>query len=511
MIHSLIRFKNKHPFLSVMAIGMILRFISVVFSGGYTSFDDHFAVVELAQYWVWDIHNLSSFPPNIASEAVQANGFFYSGFHFLFFHLFQFVGIYDPFWKLVLVRLFHAGISLFVISFGYRIGSLITTKETAYRIALLLAVYWFMPFLSVRVMAEMAGLPFLLYGTLIIVRQEQIRLGQQPGYHKTSFVVAGFLLGLAFSVHYPILIFILGLALALLIAGNTRGLASAGLGFLAPFLLVEGFADWLIWRRPFYHLTHFFSYIIDHAHSYTGDSWYYFASDLLILLLPPLSLMLLWGLLRNWKKNFLLFLPVFLFMTVYLILPYNSHRPLIAMLPFFIVLGMAGWQEYAETLNLWNKHPFIRKVVWGFIWGVNMLLLLTVTPLYPNKASVEAMKYLKNFPENKLLVVEANQSENDIVVPVFFSGKQIEYIAINTQNGMNQVPAHTFKMQEDIIVLFKGASSLDMRVDSMKTVFPDLQLEAKFTPGLIERFFHRAIGSHHRVEIFLYRNISSQP
>lgn len=81
-----------------------------------------------------------------------------------------------------------------IISFGYRIASLITKRETAYKVALLLSVFWFMPFLSVRNMVEMVSIPFLMYGALIILRQELIRRADDPGYHQSSFLVAGFFL-----------------------------------------------------------------------------------------------------------------------------------------------------------------------------------------------------------------------------------------------------------------------------------------------------------------------------
>ncbi len=144
-------------------------------------------------------------PGSPGNTGPEGHSFFYVGFHYLFLGFLKLLGITSPQWVMLFVRIIHMLLSLLVISFGYRIASLISEKQTAYKAALLLAVFWFMPYLSVRNLVEMVSIPFLMYGTLIILRQELIRKGDEPGYHKTSFLVAGFFLGLAFSVRYQTL------------------------------------------------------------------------------------------------------------------------------------------------------------------------------------------------------------------------------------------------------------------------------------------------------------------
>ncbi len=510
----ILQFKAKHPFLFIMAIGMLVRLLAVFFSKGFGMHDDHFLVVEQAQSWVDGEDYLKWLPNTIGNDGPQGHSFFYVGFQYLFFHMLQFFRIFDPQWKMLFTRFFHAGISLFVISFGYRIASLITERKTAYRVALLLAVFWFMPFLSVRTMVELTSIPFLMYGTLIILRQEQIRKEQLPGFHKSSFFVAGFLLAMAFSIRYQTIVYTAGLGLALLIAQNWKGLLSTILGFIASVLLFQGFVDWYIWGKPFAEFIAYSTYNMQHAYDYFTAPWYNYILVLLLLLIPPISIMLFWGFFRNWKKNFLLFLPVFLFLLFHSIFPNKQERFILPIVPMFIVLGMAGWDEFIAERNLEGRYQILRKSAWGFFWALNTVLLVFVTPMYSKKSRVEAMSHLKKYPDIEYFIVDEYGRRGLHYPPVFYTGQWPQYDAVyrdKTYKDLADLRDWSMLENQPSFVCFQTPQDLEMRLDSMMQIFPNLVFDKKLEPSFMDKLIHRINPINANEEIFIYRNTVKQP
>lgn len=303
MIRRIKYFRDKHPFLFIMAIGMLFRFVAVIFSKGFGMHDDHFLVIDPAQSWVDGGDHYRWLPGTEGNTGPQGHSLFYVGFHYLFFKFVQLFGLHDPQLKMYLVRGIHALLSLLVISFGYRIASLISERKVAYKVALLLSVFWFMPFIGVRNLVEAVTIPFLMYGTLILLRQEIIRKGNEPGYHITSFLVAGFFLGLGFSVRYQTIFYTGGLGLALLILGNWKGMLATAAGFVTSVVVFQGGIDFIVWRQPFAELIAYISYNINHAYSYNTMPWYHYGIVIFGLLIPPVSVMLLFGYFRLWKHQ----------------------------------------------------------------------------------------------------------------------------------------------------------------------------------------------------------------
>lgn len=514
LIERVIKFQQKHPFLFILFIGMILRAIAAIFSRGYGMHDDHFLVVEQAQSWVDGTDYLGWLPDSPGNQGPEGHSFFYVGFHYLFFKFLELFGIYDPQWKMLFVRIFHAGISLFVISFGYRIASLITPGKTPYKAALLLSAFWFMPFLSVRTLVEMACLPFLMYGTLIILRQEQIRQQDLPGFHKFSFLVAGFFLGLAFNIRYQTAVFGAGLGLALLIGRNWKGAIWTLVGFLISASIFQGFIDLLVWGRPFAEFIAYTKYNMTHAQHYIVLPWYNYILVLAGLLIPPVSLMLMFGYLRNWRKNFLLFLPVLIFLVLHSIYPNKQERFILPIVPFFIVLGLAGWEEYVAGSQWWQKRTRLLKYSWGFFWVINIALLLIFTTAYSKRARVEAMSYLKNYPETSYFVVDDYKSGVLRFPPVFYTGNWPRYDAVHakmTYEGVARAAQWDKVENQPDFVVFMRPDKLEQRLDSMKHYIPGLVFERRFRPGTVDMLVHRLNPVNANEEIYLYRNQARIP
>ncbi|MBU2556855.1 MAG: hypothetical protein KJ578_03650 [Bacteroidetes bacterium] len=514
MIKKLFHFKQKHPFLFIMLIGLILRFIAAIFSKGFGMHDDHFLVIEAAGSWVDGYDVQQWLPGSEGNTGPEGHSFFYVGFLYLFMGFLKVFSITDPQLVMFFVRLIHALLSLLVISFGYRMASLLAEKQTAYKVALLLAVFWFMPYLSVRNLVEMVSIPFLMYGSLIILRQELIRKADEPGYHKTSFLVAGFFLGMAFSVRYQTLFYTGGLGLALLVMRNWKGMLTTATGFLISVVIFQGIIDFFIWRVPFAEFIAYVQYNLSHAYDYHTMPWYHYLTVFFGLLIPPVSLMLIFGFFRDWKRHFLLFFPVFLFLLLHSIFPNKQERFILPVVPLIIVLGLSGWDYFAANSNFWKSHKQLHRGLWAFFWIINTTLLLLFTPMYGKKARVESMTYLQNYPETTYFLVEDVNSGVLRFPPLFYSGnwpsydyllKQHEYFKMAASEEWNKVE------NQPQFVLFYQDTNLETRIDSIKKYLPAITYETTVYPGNMDRLIHWLNPINANEKIFIYRNTARIP
>lgn len=492
-----------------MSIGILLRMVATIFSKGFGMHDDHFLVIEQAQSWADGTDYLKWLPWTPGNTGPQGHSFFYVGFNYVILKTLTVFGLDNPQWKMYIIRFLHALLSLLVISFGYRIASLIAERKTAYKVALLLSVFWFMPFLSVHNLVEMVCIPFLMYGTLIVLRQELIRKQNDPGYHQTSFLVAGFFLGLAFSVRYQTIFYTGGLGLAILIAGNWRGMVSTALGFLASVVLLQGAIDLLVWRMPFAELIEYVNYNMNHAYDYHTNPWYNYLLVIFGLLIPPASLMIFWGFIKEWKSNFLLFFPIAIFIIFHSFFPNKQERFILPIIPMLIVLGFVGWEKYRASSRFWQKHPKIHSGLWAFFWIINLTLLFALTPMYSKKSRVESMTYLRQFKDIKYFVVE--DVSNSIVrfPPVYYTGQWPRYDAITSEIGYSALASGkdwSKTENQPRFVLFIQEENLQTRLDSVMKYLPELVYETKVNPSMMDRIIHRINPVNANEKIIIYRN-----
>jgi hypothetical protein len=161
---------TEHPLLSIILIGFLLRFISVLMAKGFGMHDDHFLVIEAAQSWVDGKDYNKWLPSSQINAQPTGHSMFYVGVHYILFLFFKFVKMTDPQFKMLIIRFLHAVLSLFVIFFSYKITEKLSDKIIAKKTALIIAVLWIMPWLSVRNLVEVVCIPFLITGSWMIIR-----------------------------------------------------------------------------------------------------------------------------------------------------------------------------------------------------------------------------------------------------------------------------------------------------------------------------------------------------
>ena len=509
---------NEKPLRLILIIALLLRLISVLFSGGYEMHDDHYLIIEASQSWTDGEDYNNWLPWNQENPEPSGHSFFYTGFHFVFFSAFKWIGISDPQFKMFLVRLIHAFFSLLVVTLGYRITERLSDRNTARFAGLLLAVYWFMPFFSVRNLVEMVCIPFLLAGLWMIMNSNTKK------YLFVWVLLAGFVAGMAFSVRFQTSVFLAGVGLALLLMKRIKSAVAFGLGVALSIIIFQGITDFLIWGYPFAEFIGYFMYNVTHKYDYITGDWYNYIIVLAGMLIIPFSFLLLWGFLRTWKKYLLIFLPTFLFLIFHSIYPNKQERFIFPIIPFIVILGTIGWIEFYNKSGFWQKYKKLYKVIIILFWILNIPGLILYTPSYAKKARVESMTYLSAYKNISFILIEDSNRKNVTMLPRYylnqwisfygysqpledhpdcgnlsFQGKQ--FLRLNSLDCLQQISNDSLPD----FVIFIDKLNLESRVENMSKYLPDLEFLTEIEPGFRDELMRTLNPVNYNVPVYIYK------
>lgn len=483
-------FKNYiqlHPLRSVLFLGLVVRLIATVFSKGFGFFDDHFLVLEAAQSWV-DGTDYNNWLPSEADAEREPQGhpFFYVGIHFIILKALTTLGLTDPQEKLYFIRLLHALWSLLTVYYGFKIAYKKSNKQVATWVGLLLALYWFMPFLSVRNLVEVACIPPLMIATWHIVKYEKQILPLK------SALIIGATLALGFSIRFQTALFIAGFGLALLLIKTSfRNLIFIAVGFIVTVCMTQGIPDILVWKKPFVEFMAYVQYNIDNANNYGVDIWHMYLSLVLGLLIPPVSILILFGYLKNWKKNSLLFWPTFFFFVFHCYFPNKQERFILPVVPFIIVLGVMGAFEIIHKYEWQNKTWFKNTI--KICIGVNLFLLPILSLSYSKRNRVEAMCYIASKKDCVRLIIEDSNLDEFTMPPQYYLGNWSSVFGITKTFTADSMLLYYKGLQpkdKPNYVVFMQAEHINERVDSLRKRFPTLHYEATIEPSFIDKTMH---------------------
>ena len=311
MKEKLFFFSLKHPLLYILSLAVIVRLLAVAFTDGAITASTEFNFYHIPDSWM-------------------ANP-----------------------WIVYIARLIFGAFSLLIITLSYRITKIIADKTTALEIATFGALLWCLPYASVHPIAEMVALPFLLYGTLLIIKQHNLLENDEiEKFHRTSFIIAGFVLGLGFAVCYQSFIYYIGILLTLLILKNWKGALMTVIGYIVAMGLTQTVIDLIVFHKPFVAMTAFFN---EPMFETFFPMWTVFF--LLLVMVPPMSLLLLFGFFRVLRKYILLVLPTLIIILCSLF-TYDFDILMMAT-PTYIIAGYVGWKEFYKNSAFWTQNKWL--------------------------------------------------------------------------------------------------------------------------------------------------------
>ena len=151
------------------------------------------------------------------------------------------MGMGDSQGMMFLSRAFYAAISLFTVSMVYRICDLLSNdRAKAWNIALIPSLCVIMPSFGIlNDISFFLGLPLLLYGSNIVLRQ-QVLIGANLNekVHRTSYLIAGLMLGLSIAVWYQSAFLVLAILVMLCVKRDGKGALMTLIGIVIALLLV---------------------------------------------------------------------------------------------------------------------------------------------------------------------------------------------------------------------------------------------------------------------------------
>lgn len=218
MFQKLKIFKERHPFTTLMVIAIAVRVIVVAFVPSYGS-DREVQHTTLFLGFVDKIKDLLGIGQTVSAKLIS--------------------------------RSLYALVSLFTVSMVYRICDLTSNKQNAWLLALIPTFSIIMPsFGIIENASAFLGLPLLLYGSNVVLRQEVLRQNNlKDNVHRTSFFIAGLMLGLGVCVWYESAFIVLCILLILFIRRNPKGALVTLLGIVLSIVAI-GLLLWALSVNP---------------------------------------------------------------------------------------------------------------------------------------------------------------------------------------------------------------------------------------------------------------------
>ena len=232
-----------NPLGVIILVAFVVRLLSVLFSKGFGMHDDHFLIIESSKSWILGYDYNFWLPWSQATDNPVPSGhsLFYPGLTYGFLWLLQHIGIDTLNVQMYFVRLVHALWSLLIVYYGYKITEKYTNRKTANIAGWILALFFLMPWLSVRNLVEVVAIPFLMAATWLYVKDES------PKWGRVLWV--GILMGMAMCVRYQVMFFIGGFGLALLIMKRWRDAVIFAIGVVLSFSVIQCIPDMLLHKN----------------------------------------------------------------------------------------------------------------------------------------------------------------------------------------------------------------------------------------------------------------------
>lgn len=495
----ILSYYEQNPLGLIILAAFAVRLIAVFFAKGFGMHDDHFLIIESSKSWVLggDYNFWLPWSQPTDNPVPSGHSLFYPGMMYFFFKLLQLVGIESLNVQMYFVRLLHALWSLLVVYYGYKITEKYTDTRTANIAGWTLALYFFMPWLSVRNLVEVVAIPFLMAATWLYIKDEDPRWGR--------VLWVGILMGLAMSVRFQVAFFIGGFGLALLIMKRWRDVVVYALGVAVSFCTVQCVPDMILWHRPFAEFWEYVSYNMDNATTYFNQPWYNYILVVLGLLLPPVSVFLFGGFFSEWRR-WTLFLPSFAFLFFHSVFPNKQERFILTIIPLIVIIGIIGIYDYWESHRNRTK---LRKTFRVCLWIsliINVIALIPVTIHYSKKARVEAMVYLSNYPESEYYIIESGLSYG-VRMPVEAYADHLfkDHGKVTKKYGWD-TQAEFVANHPVAFVLFEGEQNLDSRVEQAKKYIPNLVYDVTCEESFLDAMVQAINPINENYPIIIYRN-----
>ncbi len=465
---------KEHPLALILASAIFFRLIAVLFAKGYGMHDDHFLVLE------WAKNMMDGVRPERNNPA--GHSLVYPGLHYLVLILFKKLNLYNPDFLMYIFRFLHAALSMITVYYGYKIVLFRYGKKLAAEAGLLMAILWIFPFMSVRNLIEMVCVPFTMIAAYNMIKYEDQKKLLLP-------LLTGLFLGIAFTFRYQTNLFMIGFVFFLLFRKDFPAIALLSSGFFVSSFLVQGLTDWIVYGYPYASFIHYFFDNSSNAYNYTTAPWYIYIFTIMGILIPPTSLLIMFGFLRQWKKLSVLFWPTLIFLVFHSIFPNKQERFILPAIPLFIIIGIVGWREFVFNSTFWSKHNKIHDALWKWFWVVNTILLLIASTTYSKRARVEVMKYF--YGRNDVTAIFLETSDVGVPnLPTFYMDNEVPMYMMTRYTEVDSIKSVLEKGIKPNYLVMMNNKRMEERFERLDQLFPQREKMAVIDPSLADQLLY---------------------
>jgi hypothetical protein len=197
-------------------------------------------------------------------------------------------------------------------------------------------------------------------------------------------------------------------------------------------------------------------------------------------LFVPLGIIIGIGFFKSYKRYAVLFIPTISFILFHSLYPNRQERFILSVLPFFIILGVMGYQLLKES-NWKNK---LWKTSMIIFWVFNIPFLLFSITMYSKKSRVEAMYHLYgNNIENERILLEGSATQRTSMMPKFYAKSWYSHFTERTDSTQDLKVDRTSDYD---YIFFFDEKDLNKRIQKYRVIYPLMKLEKKSYPSTID-------------------------
>lgn len=488
-------FPGKLSFGHILIIGIILRFIAVVFSQGYMAHDDHFETIEIA--WSWHHDGVLLDDGTLRWEGKPDFGVQRSASYNLFLLLLMKVtalfGVEHLDAHMYFNRFVHALLSLLPLIFGYRYLRENTDDQTAKVGGLLLAAHFLMPFLAVRNLAEMAAGDLLIPGIYYAHRAVK--------NHDSSagdLVKAGIFCGVAVMIRYQAAAAVVALPIAMVLSSK-KWKQSVILGaVVAAILLIQATID-LYTHGQFWGS---FRSLVGHLGEATiPGPWYRYILLLLAIMVPPFSLLFVGSIFQKQvvQRHLVLWSALLCYMVIHSMITEKQERFMATIVPMLLVLGCVGIYQLKQTKSVFRQGSQIWKWLWGWFIVINLALLIVFTFNYGKRGAVDSLVYLSRQPDADRVLID--MSERPLFIPYsYFKYDRSGVVLVRKDSDLDSLVAVGTLSTDNppkYAVIFTDIK-LEDHLDKLRAKLGDYELVHHSSPSIIDAIANKLNPKYNR-------------
>lgn len=452
----------KSPYKYFFLFGLLVFLTTAFFSIGYYHVDEHFQILEFANYklgnspasdlaWEFQAKIRPALQPAMAILIIKALNIF---------------NVSNPFTYSLILRIITALLSWFVISKTcLLLIKDFKTSKGKWGFLFISFFIWFIPYISVRFSSETyAAISFL--GAVYLILKFN---AENNGKKTIMLAIAGLLLGLSFFFRFQMGLAVLGLGLWLLVINkmNWKNILILFISGIAAIAFCIYLDYWFYGEFVITPFNYFNTNIIENKVSSFGvDPWWYYFELYFLKVIPPISIVLLVyffiGLYKNPKHLFAwLIIP---FVLVHFLIGHKELRFLFPMAFFFTYLAVIGFENFKVQQQFAKTVKFI--LAFSFVLNLFVLAYIVFTP---SQVNIKYFQFLYNYSAHKnvvLLCKEKNPYELAIANFNFFKPKNLSCVVLKNDE---EIEGYLETYQPDSILFLERNFTVDEHFEGYKS------------------------------------------